>query len=196
MPGSDWATFPQPIDGAQLDFARPQFSAFAGFDMGATDYTKPGLGKSRDVQSPEGYRYRQFADGAIQVLVSLDAKTLPPGTVLRSDAYNADPVAYKRWVAITTQIGAWDDYAKGRTSNILKAVTDAALQQTGKMGKRKGKKRKGGGAMMAPGAPMAPALPEEEEKGFFSGPMPWIIGGSVAALLVVLHVSRSNESKK
>ena len=196
MPGSDWQNFPQPIDGAQLDFVRPQFSAFAGFDMGDVNYTKPGRGKFRDVQSPEGYRYRQFADGAIQVLVSLDASTLPPGTVLKGDAYTSDPAGYKRWVAITTQIGSWDDFAKGRTSRILKAVTDAAIQQ---IGQRKGKKRKGGRAApaMLPGAPMAPALPaEDESKGFLSGPMPWVIGGSLAVLLLVVLTSRSNESKK
>jgi hypothetical protein len=195
MPGSDWRNFPQPIDGDQLDFSRPQFSAFAGFDMGAVDYAKAGMGRSRDVQSPEGYRYRQFADGAVQILVSLDPKTLPPGTVLKGDTYNTDPAAYRRWVAITTQIGAWDDFAKGRTGNILKAVTDAALAQTGKMGKRKGKKGKRPAGMMPPAAAPVPA-PEEEEKGFLSGPLPWVIGGSVLVLGIVLFASRSNESKK
>jgi hypothetical protein len=189
MPGSDWANFPQPIDGSQLDFARPQFSAFAGLD-GVSD-----IGASREVQGQGGYRYKQFKDGSIQILVSPDPRALPPGTLLRGDSYTSDPAGYQRWVAITTEIGAWKDYASARTGNILKAVTDAALVQTGKMG-RKRKKRKGG-AQPPAASPMLPAPVEPvEEGGFFSGPLPWIIGGSVVVLGIVLLASRSGDGKK
>ena len=189
MPGSDWATFPQPIDGAQLNFARPQFSAFAGLD-GVSD-----IGASREVQGGGGYRYKQFKDGSIQVLVSPDPRSLPPGTMLRGDSYTSDPVGYQRWVAITTEIGAWKDYSARRTSNVLKAITDSTLAQVSKR-KGKGKKRKGR-AGQAPVAPtqMAP-VEEVEEAGFLSGPLPWIIGGSVVVLGIVMLASRSSESKK
>lgn len=187
MPGSDWATFPQPIDGDQLNFARPQFAAFAGLDGfgGIRD-----IGASREVQGQGGYRYKQFKDGSIQVLVSPDPRALPPGTVLRGDTFNADPAGYKRWVAITTEIGAWKDYASGRNLKVLSTIADIGLKQVARAGKRKGKKRKGGAVMApAPGAPVAPV--EEERKGFMDGPLPWIIGGSVLVLGVVLLASRS-----
>jgi hypothetical protein len=190
MPGSDWRTFPQPIDGAQLNFARPQFAAFAGLDgFGAVS----DIGASREVQGGGGYRYKQFKDGAIQVLVSPDPQAVPPGTVLRGDTYQADPAGYKRWVAITTEIGAWKDFASARGMKVLSTVADIGLKAAGKLGKRKGKKRKGGAVMApAPGAPL-PA-PVEEEKGFMAGPMPWVIGGGIAVLVIALLASRSSSA--
>ena len=41
----------------------------------------------------------------------------------------------------------------------------------------------------APGAPVAPV--EEAKSGFMDGPLPWIIGGSVLVLGIVLLSSRS-----
>lgn len=188
MPGSDWRNFPQPIDGDQLDFTRPQFSAFAGLHgmHGASD-----IGASREVQGAGGYRYKQFKDGSIQVLVSPDPRGLPPGTVLRGDTYQADPVGYQRWVAITTEIGAWKDYASARNLKVLSTIADVGLKQAGKLGKRKGKKRKGGAAMAPASMPVAP-VEQTEQGGFLSGPLPWIIGGSVLVLGIVLLSSRSS----
>lgn len=187
MPGSDWANFPQPIDGAQLNASRPQFSAFAGLHglHGVSD-----IGASREVQGAGGYRFKQFKDGSIQVLVSPDFRALPPGTILRGDTHQSDPVGYQRWVAITTEIGAWKDYASARSMKVLSTVADIGLKQAGKLGKRKGKKRKGG-AVMAPASGGAPVVPVEEEKGFMDGPLPWIIGGSVLVLGIVLLSARS-----
>jgi hypothetical protein len=195
MPGSDWATFPQPIDGAQLSAARPQFSAFAGIgqDYGGVDYTRPGIGASREVQDG-AYRYRQFRDGAIMVLVSPRPDLLAPSTILTG--LNASDPGYQSWVAITTKIGAWKDFVNARSANILTTVTDTALKVAATpFGRKKKKKRSAASAApasMVPGAPLV----VEEEKGFMDGPLPWVIGGSVLVLGIVLLASRSGASKK
>jgi hypothetical protein len=191
MPGSDWGKFPQPIDGAQLSAVRSQFSAFAGLGDVVAASPQARIGNSREVAGQGGYRYRQFSDGTLQVLISVDPQRVPPGTVFRGD-YSSDPVGYSRWVAITNEIGAWKDYAQARNARILATVTDTALRVTKR---QKGKRKRGAAApvpAMVPGAPM----PVEEEKGFMDGPLPWIIGGSVVVLGIVLLASRSSESKK
>jgi hypothetical protein len=186
MPGSDWATFPQPIDGAQLDFSRPQFSAYSGHDYGAAT---GGFGKSREVAGSGGYRYRQFSDGSIQILISADVRNLPPGTVLRDDA--SQPAAYRRWAAITNEIGAWRDFVNARTSQILAVTTDTALKLAASQAPRR-KRRSAAAPVEAPPVVMDQ---QEEPSSFLSGPLPWIIGGSVIVLGVVLFASRSKPQK-
>lgn len=182
MPGSDWRTFPQPTNGDQLDFSRPQFSAFAGLG-GVSE-----MGASREVQAADGYRYKQFKDGSIQVLVSANPRLLPPGKVLTASMSQSDPTNYRRWVAITNEIGAWKDYASARNMKLLTAVADVGLKQLGKGGKgKKGRRKRRGGAEVAPVAPVAP-VETPVEGGFMSGPLPWIIGG-VAVVGVVLLLS-------
>jgi hypothetical protein len=189
MPGSDWRTFPQPIDGDQLDFTRPQFSAFAGLD----GYGKVSdVGASREVQAEDGYRYKQFKDGSIQVLVSANPRLLPPGKVLTASMSQSDPTNYRRWVAITNEIGAWKDYASARNMKLLTAVADVGLKQLSRGGKgKKGRKRRGG-AEAAPPA-VAPVAPVEApaEGGFMSGPLPWVIGGAVVVLGIILLSAKS-----
>lgn len=182
MPGSDWRTFPQPIDGAQLTWTRPQFSAFAGM----VDYNRPGVGKSREVQGQGGYRYKQFADGAILVMISPDPNRLLPGTILTGN----DPRSptYTQWVAITNEIGNWTDYAKRRQTDVFKAIVDSTVGGAKRRrGKGKKGKRRGGASAAAPVAPVE--APEEEEGGFFSGPLPWVIGGGLALVAVIALAS-------
>jgi len=198
MPGSDWRNFPQPIDGAQLNASRPQFAAFAGIGegYGAFDYSRPGIGVSREVQGGGGYRYRQFKDGAIMVLVSPRPDLLPPGTII-TGANPSDP-SYQRWVAITTEIGAWKDFVKARTAGTLKSITDLAVaasttaQQFKK--KSKGKRRAAAAAPVAdlPAEPMSAEAPAESS--WMQGPLPWVVGGTVAVLLVVALVRSGSSS--
>jgi hypothetical protein len=188
MPGSDWRTFPQPTDGAQLTWMRPQFSAFAGM----VDYNKPGAGKSREVQSKTGYRYRQFADGAILVLVSPDVKYLRPGVILRGD--NADDPNYEKWVAITSEIGNWTDYASRRRGDVFKALVDTTVRG-GRKTKKAMRRRRGGRGQVRvdPGAgtPVEEEEKEEEKSDFLSGPLPWVLGGVAVLGIVLLATSGS-----
>jgi hypothetical protein len=195
MPGSDWRTFPQPIDGRQLSPARPQFSAFAGVDYGAAkiDYSRPGFGRSREVQDG-GYRYRQFADGAVMILVSERPDLLAPGTILTANN-PADP-NYRRWVAITTKIGAWKDYAQARTAAALDAGTSALRAAS----PRRKKRRKRATATIAPpplpeGTPLPPTdmLDEETPETNYT---PWLIGGAVAVVGIFALVLLSGGSKR
>lgn len=188
MPGSDWRTFPQPIDGAQLQAARPQFAAFAGIGAyGAMDYSRPGLGRSREVQDG-AYRYRQFADGAIMILISPDPATLQPGMIL-TGTNSADP-NYQRWVAITTKIGAWKDFAKARGASILQQAAQAAgvastLAQTVVKPSKKGKRRAAAAPASMPPLP-AETPPPDEQAGGMGQYVPWLIGGTVAVVGIVL----------
>jgi hypothetical protein len=196
MPGSDWRTFPQPIDGRQLSPARPQFSAYAGMDFGAAqiDYVRPGFGQSREVQDG-AYRYRQFADGAVMILVSERPDLLAPGTILTANN-PADP-NYRRWVAITTKIGSWKDFAKARGSAILQGAAQATgtVKQLAKAKKRR-KRRAPGGSTPSVDLPDDGITQDVEESSFrfFSGPLPWVVGGVVVVGLVLLF-SRGGQEK-
>ena len=184
MPGSDWRTFPQPIDGAQLTWMRPQFSAFAGLGA-AIDYNRPGVGKSREVQGRGGYRYRQFADGAVLVLISPDVRNLRPGVILRGD--NPDDANYSKWVAITQEIGNWTDFSSQRRGDVFRAIVDTTVG-TARAARKGKKRRKGAGA--PPAAAPAPFVPEEEPKeSFFSGPLPWVLGGVAVVALIAVAAS-------
>lgn len=192
MPGSDWRTFPQPIDGAQLSAARPQFAAFAGYGAATIrNYDKPGIGRFRDVQD-NAYRYRQFADGTIQILISPRPDLLAPGAFLKGVAEDPN---YKNWVAITSRIGAWGDFAKKRGEDILRATATSAIAAASAVSKGGRRRRK-----KATAAAMAPASavvePEaEEEKSWLSGPLPWVIGGTVLAVTVLFISTRSSRGK-
>jgi len=191
MPGSDWRTFPQPIDGAQLTWMRPQFSAFAGAGhYGMVDYNRPGVGKSREVQGAGGYRYKQFADGAVLVMISPDPNRLLPGTILTGN----DPRSptYTQWVSITNEIGNWTDFAKKRQTDVFKAIVDSTVGGSKKR-RGKGKKGKRGGAPSG-GRKVVPVEDsgeedEKEESDFFSGPLPWVIGGGLALVAVIVLAS-------
>jgi hypothetical protein len=140
------------------------------------------------VQGSGGYRYRQYKDGAIMVLVSPRPDVLPPGTIITGT--NPSDPSYQRWVAITTEIGAWKDFVKARTAGTLKSITDLAVTasttaQQFRRKKSKVKRRVAGAPVDA--APMD-VMPVEvpAEGGWMKGPLPWIIGGSIAVLAVVL----------
>lgn len=192
MPGSDWRTFPQPIDGRQLTWQRPQFSAFAG--MGAIDYAKAKATQYRDVQGTGGYVYRQFNDGVIQILASPSRK-LPVGTMLKGVAEDPN---YRRWLAITGEIGSWKTYRRESTAEALRAITDTALTVASAFPSKRRKGAKAAGGAGAAAAPMPADLPAEAETppatgGFLSGPVPWILGGSVLVLTIALLASRSSK---
>lgn len=196
MPGSDWRTFPQPIDGRQLSAARPQFSAFAGMDYGAAkiDYTRPGFGQSREAQDG-AYRYRQFADGAILILASERPDLLPPMTILTGN--NPQDPNYRRWVAITAKIGAWKDFAKARGSAILQGAAQATgtMKQLASGKKKRRKRRAPGGSTPSVDIPDDGITPQEDEgSSFLSGPLPWVVGGVVVVGLVLL-LSRGGQEK-
>jgi hypothetical protein len=203
MPGSDWRTFPQPIDGRQLSAARPQFSAFAGIGQGygAVDYATAKAAQFRDVQGSGGYGYRQFKDGAIQILVS-PSRALPVGSMLTGST--GDP-NYARWFAITNEIGAWKTFAQARAAQTLRTLTDTATALSSsvanvagavKAGKRKRRKAAAAQAAFPAETPAAAEPAPVEAPGFLSGPLPWIIGGSVAVLLIVLATRGSSTASK
>ena len=188
IPGSQWRTSPMPIDGAQLSAARPQFSAFAGYGAAQIDYNRPGIGRAREVQDG-AYRYRQFADGAIMVLISARPDLLAPGTILTGT--NAADPNYQRWVAITSKIGAWRDFVRAQTAGAASAFTDAALKAAAARRRRKPRTARVSGAP----APEA-ALPAE----MAAEPMnytPWLIGGAVViAGIVALTLMGGKKSGK
>ena len=188
MPGSDWRTFPQPIDGAQLNYSRPQFAAY-GEATSAAAVPAGRFGSSREVAGRGGWRYKQFSDGTIQILISMDVGALPPGSVLRGDS--SQPAMYAKWAAITNEIGAWRDFVNARTGQILKASTDAALAlATSQIGKS-GKRRRVAAAAAAPAAVYVPTE-APEPPGFLSGPWPWVIGGGLV-LGAILFVTSSKK---
>lgn len=195
IPGSDWRTAPMPTDAVYSNPALPRRGAYAGMDFGAAqiDYSRPGLGQSREVQDG-GYRYRQFADGAIMVLISERPDLLAPGTILAGT--NAADPNYRRWVAITAKIGAWKDFAKARGSAILQGAAQAAgttaqlATAAAAQAKRRRRRRKGARPETPP---IGAELPVVEESSWLSGPMPWVIGGAVVVGLVLLF-SRGSDA--
>lgn len=187
IPGSAWPTSPMPIDGAQLDAGRPQFSAYAGASYGAAqiNYAKPALGQAREVQDG-GYRYRQFADGAIMVLISERPDLLAPGTILTGT--NAADPNYRRWVAITAKIGAWKDYAQAQSRAAFTAIADAALKARA----RRPRRRKAKAQVEAP----TPASIAASEPVAQTNYTPWLIGGAVALIGVVALVAMRGKKGK
>ena len=193
IPGADWRTAPMPTDAVYSNPALPRRGAYAGMGYGAAqmDYNRPGLGQSREVQDG-GYRYRQFADGAVMVLISERPDLLAPGTIL-TGTNSADP-NYRRWVAITAKIGAWRDFAKARGSAILQGAAQAAgtTAQLAAAMQRKGRRRR---KAAAPALTPAPVIESPvEEPSLLDGPLPWVVGGVVVVGLVLL-LSRGGEDK-
>lgn len=188
IPGSGWRTAPMPTDAVYSNPALPRRGAYAGYagfgDVTIKDYSKPGIGRSREVQDG-GYRYRQYADGAIMILITERPDILPVGTIMKG--VQGDPY-YKNWVAITGKIGAWADFKKQRGEAILKGAA-AAAGTTAELAKAftkgKGKKRRKAAAA-APEADELPAPVVAEEPSLLSGPLPWIVGGVVVVGLVLL----------
>lgn len=155
------------------------YAGVAEYGAAATiDYARPFPGTFRDVQGSGGWVYRQFKDGAIQIVVSQHA-SLPVGTLMRGVSPQ-DPL-YRNWTAVTQEIGLWSDYARARTASIAKSAVDAALQVTTaatQSQRRKGKRK------TATPAPVVTVVPEVQgEPGFFDTMPRWMLYGG-AALLV------------
>jgi hypothetical protein len=127
------------------------------------------------------------------ILVSERPDLLAPGTILTAN--NPSDPNYRRWVAITTKIGAWKDYARERGSAILRGAAQATgtVKQLAKAKKRR-KRRAPGGSTPSVDLPDDGITQDVEESSVFSGPLPWVVGGVVVVGLVLLF-SRGGQEK-
>lgn len=141
----------------------PQTGAYAGMAGPAKRM------KYRDVMGRGGYTYRQFEDGSIFVL---QGPALTGTTLTRT----SDP---RRWQAITNEIG-WFQRQPGTfiqvLPDVLKAVTTVSTATAQAIGPR-----------TTSDLPVEPVpAPMEPE----SSALPWIVGGGIAAVALLLLLRR------
>jgi hypothetical protein len=156
-----------PVPGITPAFApwspRSEFAPLSPLFLGPADATvglddalgavpKVKLGKYRDVDTGDGYVYRQYKTGLIRILKADAAGAHIIGKLYgpAADPTNPDVIAnLPAWQAITAQIGTWDVYAARKRDTLLSSgltaisqVANASIASATKKAKKRRKQAK------------------------------------------------------